>query len=61
MLSPVHGDIAQLVEHLLCKQRVRGSIPRVSTHPKVAHGSREPATCGMAHPFRSDVATSVRS
>ena len=26
-----HGDLAQLVEHLLCKQGVRGSIPLVST------------------------------
>jgi hypothetical protein len=25
------GDIAQLVEHLLCKQGVRGSNPRIST------------------------------
>ena len=26
-----YGDLAQLVEHLLCKQGVRGSIPLVST------------------------------
>ena len=26
-----HGALAQLVERLLCKQEVRGSIPRVST------------------------------
>ena len=25
------GDVAQLVEHLLCKQKVVGSIPIVST------------------------------
>ena len=25
------GDVAQLVEHLLCKQGVRGSSPRIST------------------------------
>jgi hypothetical protein len=25
------GDLAQLVEHLLCKQGVRGSTPLVST------------------------------
>jgi hypothetical protein len=28
---PVKGAIAQLGEHLLCKQGVRGSIPRSST------------------------------
>ena len=26
-----HGDLAQLVEHCLCKAGVRGSIPLVST------------------------------
>jgi hypothetical protein len=25
------GDVAQLVEHLLCKQGVVGSIPSIST------------------------------
>tara|TARA_Y100001960_G_scaffold333891_1_gene441969 strand:- start:2853 stop:2984 length:132 start_codon:yes stop_codon:yes gene_type:complete len=25
------GDIAQLVEHLLCKQEVKGSTPFIST------------------------------
>ena len=29
-----HGDVAQLGEHLLCKQGVVGSIPIVSTCPK---------------------------
>lgn len=34
---PFHGDVAQLVEHLLCKQKVVGSIPIVSTtKPPVA-------------------------
>ena len=28
------GDLAQLVEHLLCKQGVRGSTPLVSTKEK---------------------------
>ena len=28
------GGIAQLVEHLLCKQGVSGSIPLISTRPK---------------------------
>src|SRR5579875_1799064 len=27
----IAGDVAQLVEHLLCKQRVRGSSPLIST------------------------------
>lgn len=30
-LSSAPGDIAQLVEHRLCKPRVRGSNPLVST------------------------------
>jgi len=28
------GAVAQLVEHLLCKQEVTGSIPVSSTNPK---------------------------
>ncbi len=28
---PSVGDVAQLVEHLLCKQGVVGSIPSIST------------------------------
>ena len=35
---PKLGDVAQLVEHLLCKQKVVGSIPIVSTNK--APGSR---------------------
>ena len=30
---PVHGDVAQLGERLLCKQEVAGSIPAISTIP----------------------------
>ena len=30
-ISKLNGAIAQLGEHLLCKQGVRGSIPRSST------------------------------
>jgi hypothetical protein len=30
-----NGDLAQLVEHLLCKQGVRGSTPLVSTVKKL--------------------------
>ncbi len=29
-----YGGIAQLGEHLLCKQGVSGSIPLISTRPK---------------------------
>ncbi len=29
--APRPGDLAQLVEHLLCKQGVRGSTPLIST------------------------------
>ena len=32
--KPAHGGIAQLVEHLLCKQGVIGSNPFTSTIPK---------------------------
>ena len=32
-----HGDLAQLVEHLLCKQGVRGSTPLVSTNNRLPH------------------------
>ena len=28
----IGGDVAQLVEHLLCKQGVAGSIPTISTN-----------------------------
>ena len=33
-MEVIHGDLAQLVEHLLCKQGVRGSSPLVSTMEK---------------------------
>ena len=33
-----HGGVAQLGEHLLCKQGVRGSIPLISTK-RGAHSS----------------------
>ena len=35
-IAPEHGDIAQLVERLLCKQDVAGSIPVISTKGKVS-------------------------
>jgi hypothetical protein len=38
------GDIAQLVERLLCKQEVRGSIPRVSTQVRGPFRSSERAS-----------------
>ena len=38
------GDIAQLVERLLCKQEVRGSIPRVSTQVRGPFRSSEGAS-----------------
>ena len=38
-IQPDHsGDLAQLVEHLLCKQGVRGSTPLVSTNEKPSLG-----------------------
>ena len=40
--SPAHGGIAQLVEHLLCKQGVIGSNPFTSTtEEKVVGEARE--------------------
>ena len=33
--SEINGDIAQLGEHLLCKQGVNGSIPFISTTSEV--------------------------
>ena len=35
-VSNPQGDLAQLVEHLLCKQGVRGSTPLVSTKVRPA-------------------------
>jgi hypothetical protein len=37
--SGKHGDVAQLVEHLLCKQGVGGSSPLVSTRQALAAAS----------------------
>ena len=34
VLPEIYGGIAQLGEHLLCKQGVSGSIPLISTRPK---------------------------
>jgi hypothetical protein len=34
------GDVAQLVEHLLCKQGVVGSIPSISTILHVCERAR---------------------
>ena len=31
----IYGDIAQLAEHLLCKQEVVGSTPAISTYVSV--------------------------
>ena len=36
--EPAHGGIAQLVEHLLCKQGVIGSNPFTSTTEEVSEG-----------------------
>ena len=36
--KPAHGGIAQLVEHLLCKQGVIGSNPFTSTTEEVGGG-----------------------
>ena len=36
--EPAHGGIAQLVEHLLCKQGVIGSNPFTSTTEEVGGG-----------------------
>ena len=40
-----YGGVAQLGEHLPCKQGVKGSIPFISTSPKMGEGRVEkPAT-----------------
>ena len=39
--TPAHGGIAQLVEHLLCKQGVIGSNPFTSTTEEVEGEARE--------------------
>ncbi len=44
-----NGDLAQLVEHRLCKAGVRGSIPLVSTE--------EPVTCGGFFAFHHTLST----
>ena len=36
-----YGGVAQLGEHLLCKQGVIGSIPFISTTPAVGNSGRE--------------------
>ena len=46
--SPVHGALAQLGEHLLCKQGVVGSIPTGSTICGATFGSV--AQVVRAHP-----------
>ncbi len=38
--AKIYGDLAQLVEHLLCKQGVRGSTPLVSTKEMVRQKCR---------------------
>jgi hypothetical protein len=44
------GDVAQLAEHLLCKQGVVGSSPIVSTGPKALV---KPYFCGRRRPDRN--------
>ncbi len=43
----IYGDLAQLAEHLLCKQGVRGSIPLVSTT-----GGKRPVRNGRSFLFK---------
>jgi MT-A70 len=47
------GDVAQLVEHLLCKQGVRGSNPRISTKNWPFHSLGERAAMGLRHWVRN--------
>ena len=37
--AELHGGVAQLGEHLPCKQGVKGSNPFISTTPKIHIGS----------------------
>ena len=52
--SPAHGDVAQLGEHRLCKPRVEGSSPFVSTkkkrRPARAHVSPAGLFACLMHP-----------
>ena len=47
-----YGGIAQLGEHLLCKQGVCGSIPHISTivrrHPEPKNNDRRGLSCAVA-------------
>ena len=43
--AKIYGDLAQLVEHLLCKQGVRGSTPLVSTKEMVRQKCRAIFVC----------------
>ena len=48
------GGVAQLGEHLLCKQGVTGSIPVVSTRRAIFAGERAPETgCRRTGDLRS--------
>ena len=47
--KPAHGGIAQLVEHLLCKQGVIGSNPFTSTIREDGRGSRAGIVETRAH------------
>ena len=42
------GAVAQLGEHLLCKQGVVGSIPSSSTNPGITYRLRTPAALAPA-------------
>ena len=47
--EPAHGGIAQLVEHLLCKQGVIGSNPFTSTTQSRVVLKRDPGNKTRAH------------
>ena len=39
-LNTLYGGVAQLGEHLPCKQGVKGSIPFISTSPEARAGKK---------------------
>ncbi len=50
------GGIAQLVEHLLCKQGVSGSIPLISTNAVRTESSVQATACAFDSGLRPEIA-----
>ena len=57
---PLFGDVAQLVEHLVCNQEVVGSSPIVSTSELAKRGEVVKATLTLAQRRRSSLTIEER-